>query len=237
MDAINIKIQLDSLVCHKRQPGGEPYIWTIFFRADNACININDKFRLQGKPEFRFSQGGYGTLGRHAAGKRIAIPQELGTWETRIEPFWIPYFEQPTVGVAGVVFIVLEHHNLSNDGAIAAHKALNRFVTQAADRVIADFDPRRITLLEFTKTITAYFGEAFKKELAGIQDVIVEAVKNNQTILQNIWTLVHKDELIGFDFKVITQYSFEDNDVIEFGERFKTDKFDYEVQGTAYKLH
>ncbi len=235
MDTINIKLQLDSLVCHKRQGGGEPYIWTVFFKADNSCIKITDKFRLQGKPEFKFSEGGHSTLGKHPAGKRIAIPESLGAWQTSIEPFWIQHFEQPTIGVAGVVFIVLEHHNLSNEGAEAAHKALNRFVMQAADRVVADFDPRRIELLNFTKTITAYFGEAFKKEFAGIQDVIVDAVKNSQSLLQNIWTLVHKDELVGYDFKIITHYSFDDSDVIEFGERFKTEKFDYEVQGTAYK--
>jgi hypothetical protein len=190
---------------------------------------------LEGKPEFRFTEHGHGSLGKNLAQRRIPIPAAIGEWQTTLEPLRVPYFEQSAVGIAGVVYIALDHHNLSQEGAIAAHKALNNHVNRVAQRIVAGFDPKQIELIRFTKSITAYFGDAFKKELANIQDVIVEAVKNNQSLVQNIWTLVHKDNLIGFDFHIFTHFDFEDDPTkpVEFAQRFKTEHGDWEVQGTA----
>jgi hypothetical protein len=232
---LNLTIQLEQLICHKRVGSGTPYLWTIFFKADHSCIRINEAFYLDGQPEFRFTEHGFGSLGKSLPQRRIPIPAALGEWQTTLEPLRVPYFEQSAVGIAGVVYIALDHHNLSQEGAVAAHKALNAFVQKAAKRVIADFDPKKIELIRFTKSITAYFGDAFKKELATIQDIIVEAVKNNQSLVQNLWTLVHKDNLIGYDFHIFTHFDFEDDPTkpVEFAQRFRTEHGDWEVLGNA----
>jgi hypothetical protein len=232
---LNLTIQLDTLLCHKRVGSGEPYLWTIFFKADHSCIRINEAFHLEGKPEFRFTEHGTGSLGKNLASRRIPIPAAIGTWQTTLEPLRIPYFNQAAIGVAGVVYIALDHHNLSNEGAVAAHKALNEHINKVAQRVVSGFDPTQIELIRFTKSISSYFGDAFKKELAGIENIIVDAVKNSQSLVQNIWTLVHKDNLVGYEFHIFTHFDFEDDPrkPVEFSHRFKTEYGDWEVLGQA----
>ena len=65
MKPIHLRIQLDNLICHKRSGTGDPYIWTIFFKADNECLKITDEFALEGKPIFKVATDGYGGLGRN----------------------------------------------------------------------------------------------------------------------------------------------------------------------------
>ena len=90
-------------------------------------------------------------------------------------------------------------------------------------------------MLQFTDTLKEYFVTTFKNEFADIQDAVVNAVKNAQSLLANIWTLLHKDNLIGYDFKIITHFDFENDPHhrIEFGERWQTAQNDWEIQGHA----
>jgi hypothetical protein len=235
MQPIQLHIQLDTLIRHRQTGNGDPYLWVIFFKADDTCVKITDQFRLQGKPYFQFSKTGHSTLGRNLSQKRIAIPEAMGSWQTELVPLWLPHFEQPTVGVAGVVYVVLDHYNLSQQGAIAAHNVLNTHLERAANRAIQNFTPQQIQVFQFTDTLKDYFAAAFKTELAGIQDAVVEAVKGSQSLFANLWTLLHTDSLIGYDFKIITQFDFEDDPQrrVEFGERWTTDKSDWELQGHA----
>ena len=170
---------------------------------------------------------------------KVRIPTRVGAWESgALKKLWVPHFEQPIVWIGGAVFVVLEHHNLSQAGCVAAHEALNKYAAKITAEIIRDFDPTCIQLLDFMATIKTYFADAFRKKLTGIEDIIIDAVKNNQSILQNLWTLAHKDELIGYDFQIFTNFGFEDEANTEqrfdFSERWTTEKSDWEIFGEAY---
>lgn len=237
MEGFNVKIKLKSLTCHDKTEKWSkalPYLWTIFFRIDGDSLLIANDFKLVGKGVFKFGEGSHGNLGisRIEKGQTIYIPVKVGEWTTHLTPFHIPYFEQKVPSVIGAITVLMEQNNLSLKGAEAGHKALNRKVQQIINQSLAEFDPRTVDINDVMGSITSYFEAKIATIQDTIEDEIKEAVKNNQSLLRNIWSLVSSDNRIGNHVWNFGQQEIFDKKSIDFDHRWQTGEHgDWEIKG------
>lgn len=203
MEGINIKIKLKTLTHHKRVENwgkAEPYLWTIFFKMDGSSIDITPQFKIAGNATFQFTKGSHGNLGissRHESNE-VPIPSAVGEWNTYLEPVQIPYFDQKAAGIAGAIVVLMEKNNVSYEGAEAGHLALNQKVEAAVNQTLKEFDPKIVDINNAMPSIRKFFEDKVEKVTDSLQGDIVNAIKSKQKLLQNIWTLLKPDNLIGY---------------------------------------
>ena len=239
MQTIYIKLGLNQLTCHHRPEGwtySEPYLWNVFFKIDGSCVRINNQFFLEGKPVYHFSQGSHGNL--HAkdmsSGESITIPKEVGEWRTPLVPLHVPYFESGISGIVGVVSVLMEQNYVSSKGAEAGHTALNEGIKRFIDSAIAQFDPKRINLNDINGSIKKFYEAQTAEFSENIGDLVGQAVAKSQNLVQNIFSLVNKDAVIGYQVFDFTSSSILDaNGEQSFKHRWTTRKYgDWEIKGS-----
>lgn len=202
MDGLHLKLKLDTLAHHhhvEQWGKREPYLWTIFFKLDGSTVEVTPRFKLRGAGTFHFTEGSHGNLGITSwDDQEVSIPASIGEWNTYLEPFHIPHFEQKAPSIAGVIVVLMEQNNVSYQGAEAGHAALNAKVADAVNTAMADFDPRTVDINDVMGSIQRYFEEKVEAFTATIQNDIVKAIKGKQHLLRNLWTLLNPDNLIGY---------------------------------------
>jgi hypothetical protein len=238
MQTIYIKFGLNQLTCHHRPEGwtySEPYLWNVFFKIDGSCVRINNQFFLEGKPVYHFSPGSHGNLhGKDmGSGESIAIPKEVGEWRTSLVPLHVPYFESGISGLIGVVSVLMEQNYVSSKGAEAGHNALNEGIRRFIDSVIVQFDPKRVDLNDINGSIKKFYEAQAAEFSQNIGNLVGQAVANAQSIVQNIFSLVNKDAVIGFQVFDFSNSSIMDaGGEVQFKHRWTTRKDgDWEIKG------
>jgi len=219
MQQLQVTIQIEELICHKqgRMKGWRktaPYLWNIFFKICNPHIKVTQKFKLYGNAKFHFSEGSHGNLNTShmEAGQVASVPAEVGEWTASLGYIDIPFFNYETPGVIGVVTALMEQHNVSNRGAEAGHRSLNDYVKNSMNGALNDFDIAKINVKDIEGSIKEYFESELNKFTQGIEQQVGGAVIKAQNIVQNIWSLLDKDELIGYKI-----WHFNSEDIIENG--------------------
>ena len=206
MNAFPVKIQLEELICHKkgRSSGWSktaPYMWNIFFKFNNPSIKLNEKFGVYGKADFHFTEGSHGNLevGHMEAGESIFIPNPVGIWDTQLDGIEVPYFDYEFPGIIGCICALMEQHNVSSKGAEGGHQALNEYVRTSVNQAISDFHVQHIDVKDIEPSIGRYIDQEVAKFTDGIEKRVEGAVRQSQNLVQNLWSLLDKDELIGFE--------------------------------------
>jgi len=202
---IPVSIKLETL---NYQVGGSksfarPYLWTYFFKADGSCFMLNNAFNLQGNIHSFCPPGSHGNLleQRVIPGASIPIPAERGVWNAGLSNMIIPYFNQPLIpGVIGVVAVLLHQEGVSTRGMEAGRAAMHSFLDSSLNSMISGLKPAHIDLKDIEGSVTKYFEEASKEKLEGLTPAIVQAIRKEQNLVQNMLSLLNKDELIGFHF-------------------------------------
>jgi hypothetical protein len=235
------RVKLTQLRCHDRPDGwtnSEPYLWNIFFKIDGSCITLTKEFRLHGKPVYHFSKGSQGNvLAKNlASGESVQIPEDVGEWKTMLVPIKVPFFEADVSGVLGVVSVLMEQNLVSSGGAEAGHEAFNKYVMEALDTVVREFDPKKVSLDDVDGSIKAYFDKQVTKYTENIADLVSQAVSGSQNIVQNFLSLLKKDVVIGYkiwDFS--SQAMLDSTGEMPFSHRWDTRKSgDWELKGKVY---
>lgn len=211
-----IQVQLKRLICHEEGNSwrkAEPYLWTIFFKIDGECLNLTPEFKLEGEALYQFSEGSHGNLGVDAvkAGESIHIPLDSGLFTTEVKPIEVPFFNYEIPGIIGVVAVLMEKENVSRAGAEAGHKALNDHVKHAVNQSIQNFDVKELDVENIQESIRHYFQSQVEGFVGGIEEAVELAVREAQNIFQNIWALIDKDDLIGYQIWDINQKELADN--------------------------
>ncbi len=232
-------MEFKKLVRHPKMENrgkGTPYLWVIFFKIDGTCVNITPAFRLKGKGTFEFKPGSHGNLGLTdlTTQKNISIPNKIGKWQTKIEPFNIPYFEQKAPGMTGAIVVMMEENNVSYKGAEAGHKALNEKVTSAVNQALKEFDPRLVDVNNVMPSIKQFFEDKVAETTDSMQNDIVKAIRSSQKLLRNLWTYFNPDSLIGFHVWNYNQKELMESpkQSIDFSHSWTTNEFnDWEIFG------
>ena len=229
-EAIRVNIKLKNLQCLRHREswlGDRPYMWNIFVCIDGDTLTIEDHFRFSGGGKYHFSEGSHGNIGegKFPKGEKREIPKEVGEWELEFVPLMLPHFESPVTGVIGCLSVVMEENNLSWKGAEAGHQFLNEFVRNSVDKALNQFDPREIEVMDLQNSLNEYFKQELESLTEGIESKLGKAVVGAQNILENLWSLVRKDTLIGYEFWTFTYDSIMESDGVQpFFARLKASK-------------
>lgn len=226
----DVQLKLISLKRHKKGSGwgsAKPYLWLIYFKIDGEAITLTNEFLLNGAPIFQFSEGSHGNLGIKSMGNtdRVDIPEKIGLWKTTFEPLHIPYFEGKISGALGVMMILMEQNNVSAQGAEAGHQALNSFFKSSFTQLVEDFRPTMINIQDPFKSVMDYFSNGTSGYARKMGAAVGNAVKDNQNIVQNLWSLVNKDNMIGFAVRQFTLPKLIKHQHLNFSKKWETDKY------------
>lgn len=234
---IQLQIALHTLSLHRKAKSwgnAEPYLWNIFFRIDGEAITINPDFTISGKGIFTFSEGSHKNLRNTIHRDNILhIPQNIGVWKTELHPVRVPYFEQDVSGIVGVVCVLMEENNVSNEGAEAGRIALGQQIQKALNSALKDFKPSVIDINDVQASIAKHFESKVAAFSDGIETSVIEAIKSSQSLLQNVWSLLKADALVGFNVWNFDQKTIEaHNGTVHFNHKWNTKKYgDWEVFG------
>lgn len=177
-----------------------PYLWTIMFRIDGESIHLTKEFQLEGEPLVNLHEGSHGNLKVEEVveGQKIPIPQELGLWQTHLQPIEVPFFNYAIPGSLGVIAVLMLERNVSDDGADIGLRALQEFAIKAVNQSVSEFDVKHIDVENIQPSIKQYFATQVAKLEPGIESAVTKAIFFGQNILQNIWTVFDRDQLVGY---------------------------------------
>jgi hypothetical protein len=144
MPAVPVAVAFHSLFCFhgSDESDSEPYLWCIGFALDGRTItHAPDAPKLSGAPEFFFSPGSHGSIGGPMGiGATRRIPPAVGRFNTTLQPIVLNVagrtIEVP--GTVGLIGILLEEDATSDEGADAAHAAINELVRIEMQEAIDD---------------------------------------------------------------------------------------------------
>jgi hypothetical protein len=121
--------------------GGQPYLWTVFFKVDGTTVSLGPNLYLQGKATVVGMPGNQGDLGSHdfgpASSATLLIPVNIATYGTVLQP--IPALGSVIPGVIGCVAIVLIQRSTPANAVSQGHDALNTAIQQQLDTLIPTF--------------------------------------------------------------------------------------------------
>jgi hypothetical protein len=228
---LSIRFDIDNLHCFDEGDGwgaAGPNHWTGFFKVDGETVSVSPALNLSGQAVVHTTPGSHGNLGGDNdvdAGDDVAVPSAIGEWQTTLKPIPVPPpFDaiQPDVGgVIGVVCVLMEEDNVSDDGANAGHSALNDAVRAAINQIVA------------TRTVSNQ--DVSDAELAGfessISSAVSSAIQNQQNFFENIWSWLNPDDTIGFKVFLFKHDDLASAGVVNFGQRFDNEG-DWKLTGT-----
>ena len=205
METLNVILKLNEIICHDEGDGwgsAEPYLWVIFFKIDGLSVWQNGTM-LGGEADFKFSRGSHNNLPNHDvdSGEVVEIPASVGEWSTILKPIEITDFQgniTEVSGIIGVVAVLMEEDNVSDDGAEAGHQGLNNYVKDSINNFISS-----INLWDFVNSddpaedVQQKIDDLIRLIKDNIKSVVKDAIKSNQNLLENLWAWIDKDDKIG----------------------------------------
>lgn len=239
MEILNVVLKLNDIICHDEGDGwgsAEPYLWTIFFKIDGFSVSQNG-ITLAGGAEFSFGYGSHHNLPNHDVdpGEVVQIPSNVGEWNTLLKPIVIDDFQGNVIevpGMVGVVVVLMEEDNVTDDGAEAGHQGLNNHVRDSINNFIAS-----INLLEFinaadpAEDLEQRIDNLITSIRNGITNVVKNAITGNQNWLEDLWSWLNPDDKIGDKVWTFKSTDIVDNNFsIPLNERWKNEG-DWEIRG------
>ncbi len=235
---LNIKLSLNTLTQQRKDEKwgkSEPYLWNIFFKADGKSIKVLNDFSLGGAVDFHFSEGSHNNLKTSIHEKSmLKIPAEIGAWNTKLTPIRVAHQDQKVPGVIGVISILMEQNNVTDEGAEAGRIALNKKVEEMLNQALPDFDPKDMNVDDIQSSISQYFKKKVDEFAKELRVAVVKAITNKQSFLQNIWSRINADNMVGFHVWTFGHDDLLDakDNVLFLSHRWNSDDYgDWEIMG------
>ena len=227
--SLSIELELDRIRCRDEADGwgdAEPYLWAVYFKIDGSSITVTEDLVLSGSVFTQNTPGSHGNLGTTDvdAGDVVTIPSAIGHFNTTLLPIPVsPPLDvliEDVGGIVGVVVVLMEEDNVSDDGAEAGHIALNNAVGNALNDIVASrsFDNQDVSDAEI---------EQFKDD---VSDRVSSAIQDNQNIFENIWSWLNADDQIGAEVFMFKQDDLSEGGTISFNKRWRNHG-DWEIEG------
>lgn len=230
-DILNVWIRLDRIHCFDEGDGlgvAEPYLWPVFFKIDGATVSLTDSFTLSGTATVIGTFGHHGNLATTDVdeGDNVTIPESIGSWFTYLLPIpvapAIAGFVEDVAGVVGVVGVLMEEDNVSDDGAVAGYNSLVASIQSGLDQVISTLG---LTKQDITDEDIATIKNA-------VDSSVKRAIKNNQNFFENVWSGLNPDDQIGSEVFRFGHDTLAKGELINFDKRF-TNEGDWQIFGHA----
>ncbi len=218
-DALKINLELDYIHCHDEGDGwgnAEPYLWTVFFKVDGSTVTVNDTLTLDGNATVVTTPGSHGNLGTTDVdeGDNVTIPDAIGHWSTVLKPIGVEPPLDSLIddlgGVVGVIAVLMEEDNVSDDGAEAGHQALNNAVEAALNQIVAT---RSVSNQDVTD-------EELNEFTGSIESTISDAIQSQQNFFENLWSWLNKDDSIGHQVWIFKHDDLADGGTINFSRHW-----------------
>jgi hypothetical protein len=226
---LRVNLELDRIHVHDEGDGlgsAEPYLWSVFFKVDGSTISVTDSLELGGSPVIHTTPGSHGNLGTDDAdeGENITIPAAIGEWETEMRaipgPPSLASLNLEFGGVVGVVLVMMEEDNVSDDGAAAGHTALNNAVRTALQKIV---DTRSISNQDVSE-------EELDQFTGSIGAAVEAAIVNQQNAFENLWSWINPDDTIGTKVFMFNHDELNEGTTKSFSHRWKNEG-DWEIFG------
>ncbi len=229
-DTLRVWLALDRIHCSDEGDGwgsAEPYLWTVFFKIDGETVALTESLKLSGTATVIGTPGSHGNLGDSDvdAGDDVTIPDAIGEWSPFLSPIPVPESLQPLVGddlpgVVGVVCVLMEEDNVTDDGAEAGHAALNSAVMGALTDIIAT---RGFSNPDISQQDIAAYMDA-------VASAVADAVASQQNFFENIWSWLNEDDTVGTRVFFWTHDDLAGGDTNTFSQRWQNEG-DWEIFG------
>ncbi|HEU4807416.1 MAG TPA: hypothetical protein VFT01_04080 [Homoserinimonas sp.] len=230
-DNLFTRLELTRIHCHDEGDGpgsAEPYLWAVYFAVGGSTVTVSPSLTLAGEAITQVTPGSHGNLVNTDVddGEDIPIPPPIGEWQTVLKPIPVPDSLSDVVddvgGVVGVVVVLMEEDNVTDDGAETGHAAFNDAVRDAINQVVAT---RTVSNQDISDEELA----AFEDQVA---DAVSDAVESQQNVFENIWSWVNPDDTIGFKAFIFPHDDLADQGTIEFSHRWRSEG-DWEISGSV----
>lgn len=264
MPAVPITVAFNSLFCFhgSDQSDSEPYLWCIGFTLDGRTItHAPDSPKLDGAPDFFFSPGSHGSIGGPMSiGSTRTIPPAVGRFDTTLQPIVLTAggrtLEVP--GWVGLIAILLEEDATSDEGADAAHAAINNLVRIEMQEAVEDISLARLgpEVLQATAAGTspeaaasAIFEARIDRLVNRIQryarSTAVDAIVSNLSFPSAIVEAADPDEFQGVSVNIYSQADLDQTDhsnrlvitdhISQPNVHPETSDFNYNLHGAAWR--
>ncbi|HEX8108079.1 MAG TPA: hypothetical protein VF516_10155 [Kofleriaceae bacterium] len=227
---MDVEISLYSIHCFNSGERGhaEPYLWTTFFKIDDSVVKqrTDDPRFVSGTPEIVFGQGSHGNLGAPmATSDTRAIDTTVGRYLTSLGNLTIKNpLDGTTIllpGIVGAVVLLMEENSVSDDGAVAAHRACNALLAEKIPAIVRGIDMVQLYLtavqlqssknLTLIEALTQALSQLVQAQVPGLVEAakqrIKDAVKAAQNVFQDISAAADSDDVI--DFQILYHASTE----------------------------
>ena len=232
---LRTRLSLDHILAYEEGDGfgsAEPYLWTVFFKIDGDTVVLGDDAFLHGTCTVVGTPGSHANLGDTDVdeGDDVLVPRAIGELLGTLRPIPLAdgiQHQLPTVpdagAVAGVVFVLMEEDQVSDEGAEAGHARLNSLVEEAINGfilpvgVVGTPEDAKTKLGVAKQDVSEDDIQALKDRAPGvIQSAIVDA----QGTWDNLWSLLDGDDQLGV---AVLTYHYEDlvNNYWDISERFQ----------------
>jgi hypothetical protein len=229
-NSLDLSIHLDRIKCRDEADSwgdAEPYLWAVFFKIDGDTVRAEVatdplKLKLVGAATVFTKAGSHGNLGTKSvdAGDNVTIPASVGAWQTTLNPIPVGNSPLKIPAIAGVIAILMEEDNVSDDGAEAGHQAMKNAIQKGLNQLIAtrSLQNREITSQELAQL------------KADVQASATQAIKDEMGFFEKLWAALNQDDQIGdlVETRDLTQLS--SAPTINFSKRFKN-QGDWEIFG------
>nr|WP_295870750.1 hypothetical protein [uncultured Chitinophaga sp.] len=209
--SLQLNIQLNHIHCFDEGDGpgnAEPYLWTLFYKIDGDTF----RFGNDNDPEEQLLWGAvtiekrnplHGNLNNNNVDEDdvVAIPPAIGKWETVLRPIPVTDNNKSMVaalsddftdlpGIAGVVVILMEEDNLSNDAVEAGYNAFCATFQAKMNQLINGRD-----LVRLAAGIT----EEMENDLeAAVREAVEAAIPDSMNFLEKVWNwIAGPDQTLG----------------------------------------
>ncbi|WP_372367847.1 hypothetical protein [Candidatus Uabimicrobium sp. HlEnr_7] len=195
---LEIAVVLEKIHCFDEGDGfgkAEPYLLPIFFKIDGEQVYFEtiETLTLGGKVQLHLVDGGQQNLGveKVDAGDIVTIPSKIGKWRTTLKPIAIHDYDNWALaqGVIGVFCVLMEQDNMSSRVAKACYKKLAQGIESALNEAIPNLNEQQRSLS----------AEEVNDFAESISESVQRSVIQNQNVLENLWTAINQDDVIGWE--------------------------------------
>ena len=259
MPAVPIAIAFQRLFCFhgSDESDSEPYLWCIGFTLDGRTItHAPGARRLSGAADLFFSPGSHGSIGGPMSiGSTRTIPPAVGRFDTTLQPIVLTVAGQTleVPGTAGLIGILLEEDATSNDGADAAHAAINDLVRIEIGEAVADIDLAGLAAeindavaagTSAVAAATTFFDARMDRLVARIRryarSTAVDAIVSNLSFPSAIVEGADPDEFLGVSVNIYSQADLDESDHhdrLEIADRIAQPNVHPEASDFNFNLH